>query len=86
MSEHNDNNPDDLNTSLYEETKESINQGESLTTRLETMITTTKPESPLARSPNLSHTPITTRRIKMSTTSTSSLTLPKSHKLKEAEN
>jgi hypothetical protein len=43
MSEHNDNNPDDLNTSLYEETKESIDQGELLTTRLETMITTTKP-------------------------------------------
>jgi hypothetical protein len=45
MSEHNDNNnnPDDLDTSLYKETEESINQGELSTTRLET--TTTKPES-----------------------------------------
>jgi hypothetical protein len=86
MSKHNDNNPDDLNTSLYEETEESINQGESSTARLETMITTTKPESPLARSPDLSHTPIITQRIKMSTTLTLSLTLPKSHKLKGAEN
>jgi hypothetical protein len=25
MSEHNDNNPDDLDTSLYEEAEESIN-------------------------------------------------------------
>jgi hypothetical protein len=43
MSEYNDNNPDDPDTSLYEETEDSINQGESLTTRLETIITTTKP-------------------------------------------
>jgi hypothetical protein len=43
MSKHNDNNPDDLDTSLYEEAEESINQGESSTTRLETTITTTKP-------------------------------------------
>jgi hypothetical protein len=43
MSKHNDNNPDDLDTSLYEEAEESINQGEPLTTRLETTITTTKP-------------------------------------------
>jgi hypothetical protein len=43
MSEYNDNNPDDLDTSLYEETEESINQGELLTARLETTITTTKP-------------------------------------------
>jgi hypothetical protein len=43
MSKHNDNNPDDLDTSLYEEAEESINQGELLTTRLETTITTTKP-------------------------------------------
>jgi hypothetical protein len=86
MSKHNDNNPDDLDTSLYKETKESINQGESLTTRLETMITTTKPESPLARSPNLLYTPIITRRIKMSTTLTLSLTLPESYKLKGAKN
>jgi hypothetical protein len=85
MSKHNDNNPDDLDTSLYEETKESIDQGESSTARLETTITTTKPQSPTARSPNLLHT-ITTRRIKMTTTSTSSLTLPESHKLKGAEN
>jgi hypothetical protein len=86
MSKHNDNNPDDLDTSLYKEAKESINQGESSTTRLETMITTMKPESPLARSPNLLHTPIITRRIKMSTISTLSLTLPKSYKLKGAKN
>jgi len=86
MSEHNDNNPDDLDTSLYEEAEESIDQGESSTARLETTITTTKPESPSARSPDLSPTPITTRRIKMSTTLTSSLTLPESHKLKGAEN
>jgi hypothetical protein len=85
MSEHNDNNPDDLDTSLYEEAEESIDQGESLTTRLETMITTTKPQSPIARSPDLSHT-ITTRRIKITTILTSSLTLPESHKLKGAEN
>jgi hypothetical protein len=86
MSEHNNNNPDDLDTSLYKETEESINQGESSTARLETTITTTKPELPLARSPDLSHIPIITRRIKMSTISTSSLTLPESHKLKGAEN
>ena len=86
MSEHNDNNPDDLDTSLYEEAEESIDQGEPSTARLETTITTTKPESPLARSPDLSPTPIIFRRIKMSTTSTSSLTLPESHKLKGAEN
>jgi hypothetical protein len=43
ISKHNDNNPDDLDISLYKETKESINQGELLTTRLETIITTTKP-------------------------------------------
>jgi hypothetical protein len=86
MSEHNDNNPDDLDTSLYEEAEESIDQGESSTARLETTITTTKPESPSARSPDLSYIPIITRRIKMSTTSTSSLTLPESHKLKGAEN
>jgi hypothetical protein len=85
MSEYNDNNPDDLDTSLYEETEESINQGESSTARLETSITTTKPQSPIARSPDLSHT-IITRRIKMTTTSTSSLTLLESHKLKGAEN
>jgi hypothetical protein len=36
MSEHNDSNPDDYDTSLYKETKESINQGEPLTTRPET--------------------------------------------------
>ena len=60
MSKHNDNNPDDLDTSLYEETEESINQGESLTARLETIITTTKPQSPLVRSPNLLYTPIIT--------------------------
>ena len=59
MSEHNDNNPNDLDTSLYKEAKESINQGESLTTRLETTIITTKPQSPIARSPNLLHTIIT---------------------------
>jgi hypothetical protein len=86
MSEYNDNNPDDLDTSLYEETEESIDQGESLTTRLETIITTTKPESPIARSPDLLYTPITTRRIKMTTILTSSLTLPESHKLKGAKN
>jgi hypothetical protein len=86
ISKYNDNNPDDLNTSLYEEAKESINQGESLTTRLETTITTTKPESPLARLPDLLYTPIITRRIKMSSILTSSLTLSKSHKLKGAEN
>jgi hypothetical protein len=86
MSKHNNNNPDDLNTSFYEETKESINQGELSTTRLETIITTTKPESPIARSLNLLYTPIIFRRIKMSTISTSSLTLPESYNLKEAEN
>jgi hypothetical protein len=85
MSKHNNNNPDDLNTSLYKEAKESIDQGESLTARLETTITTTKPQSPIARSPDLSHT-ITTQRIKMTTISTSSLTLLESHKLKGAEN
>jgi hypothetical protein len=86
MSEYNDNNPDDLDTSLYEEAEESINQGESSTARLETMITTTKPQSPIARLPDLLYTPITTRRIKITTTSTSSLTLPESHKLKGAKN
>jgi hypothetical protein len=85
MSEHNDNNPDDLDTSLYEEAEESIDQGESSTARLETTITTTKPQSPIARSPDLSHT-ITTQRIKITTTSTSSLTLLESHKLKGAKN
>jgi hypothetical protein len=54
MSEHNDNNPDDYDTSLYVETEESIDQGESSTARLETTITTTKQESPTARSPDLS--------------------------------
>ena len=43
MSEYNDNNPDDLDTSLYEEAEESIDQGELSTTRLETTIMTTKP-------------------------------------------
>jgi hypothetical protein len=86
MSKHNDSNPDDHNTSFYEETKESIEQGEPLTTRLETTITTTKPELPIARSPNLSHIPITTRRVKISTILTSSLTLPENHKLKGAKN
>ena len=43
MSEYNNNNPDDLDTSLYKEAKESIDQGELLTARLETMIMTTKP-------------------------------------------
>jgi hypothetical protein len=85
MSEHNDNNPNDLNTSLYKEAEESIDQGESLTTRLETMITTTKPQSPIVRSPNLLHT-IITRRIKMTTILTLSLTLLESHKLKGAKN
>jgi hypothetical protein len=83
ISEHNDNdnNPDDLDTSLYEETKESIDQGESSTARLET--TTTKQESPIVRSPDLSPTPIIFQRM---TTSTSSLTLLESYKLKGAEN
>jgi hypothetical protein len=85
MSEHNDNNPDDLDTSLYEEAEESIDQGELLTARLETTITTTKPQSPIARSPDLLYT-IITRRIKMTTILTSSLTLLESHKLKGAEN
>ena len=86
MSEYNDNNPDDLDISLYEEAEESINQGEPLTTRLETTITTTKQESPIVRSLNLSPIPIILRRIKMSTMSTSSLTLPESYKLKGAKN
>ena len=43
MSEHNDNNLDDLDTSLYEEAEESIDQGELLTACLETTIMTTKP-------------------------------------------
>jgi hypothetical protein len=43
MSKHNDNNPDDLDTSLYKEAEESIDQGELSTARLETTITTTKP-------------------------------------------
>jgi hypothetical protein len=85
ISEHNDNNPDNLDTSLYKEAKESINQGELLTARLKTTITTTKPQLPIVRLPNLLYT-ITTQRIKMTTTSTSSLTLPESHKLKGAEN
>jgi hypothetical protein len=59
MSEHNNNNPDDLDTSLYKETKESIDQGELSTTYLETTITTTKPESPIARLSDLLPTPIT---------------------------
>jgi hypothetical protein len=45
-----------------------------------------KPESPIARSPDLLYTPITTQRIKMSTILTLSLTLLKSHKLKGAKN
>ena len=86
MSEHNDNNPDNLNTNLYKEAKESIDQGELLTACLETMIMTTKLESPLARSPDLLYTPIITQRIKMSTMLTLSLTLLKSYKLKGAKN
>ena len=43
MSEHNDNNPDDLDISLYKEAEDSIDQGESSTACLETTIMTTKP-------------------------------------------
>jgi hypothetical protein len=84
ISKHNDNNPDDYDTSLYVETEESINQGESLTTRPET--TTTKKKLPTGRSPDQPPTIIILRRIKISTTLTSSLTLPESHKLKGAKN
>ena len=59
MSKHNDNNPDDLDTSLHEEAEESIDQGELLTACLETMIITIKPQLPIARLPNLLYTIIT---------------------------
>ena len=85
MSEHNNNNPDDLDTSLYKEAEDSIDQGESLTACLETIIMTTKPQLSIARSPNLLYT-IITQRIKIITILTSSLTLLESHKLKGAKN